>query len=316
MKIFITGGTGYLGSAMISRLTGEKHVDKVYALVRDRDKVRKLDAKIKFPQKLEYIYGDLRDHVYDLESIDAIIHLASEHNPFDCEEKSGFVIDNNVGGTFRIVQAAQKFNVPYFIFASAFGIYGPQTTMPLTEDLTPRPVTPKFLITYANEVITRNLAGSSTKYVNLRLVHMIGVGTLPSRIKVEFTNKFARSVCQDEKLTIFGDGNQSVDLVHVRDVCDSVYKLLTAPDSAWNESYNIGGGRAVSMNELAGIYKEAAIELGLKEPEISYIDTQNYIDSKGLSSVWLDISKVKTKVGWQPATSVKGGIKELIKAYI
>ncbi|MBN2410753.1 NAD(P)-dependent oxidoreductase [candidate division KSB1 bacterium] len=315
MNVFITGGTGYLGSALISRLIKEKNV-KVFALVRDREKVRELGAKINFPQKLVYIYGDLRDHVYDFGNIDAVVHLASEHNPFDCEDKSGFVIDNNVGGTFRIVQAAHKFNVPYFIFASAFGIYGPQSTMPLKEDLIPKPVTPKFLITYVNEVITKNLAGSNTKYANLRLVHMFGVGTLPSRIKVEFTNKFARSVCQGEKLTLYGDGNQSVDLVHVRDVCDCVYKLLTAPDSAWNESYNVGGGRAVSMNELAAIYKESATELGLKEPEISYIDTQNYIDSKGLSSVWLDITKVKTKVGWYPSISVKEGVKELINAYL
>jgi len=316
MNIFITGGTGYLGSALISRLTGEKQVDKVYALVRDPEKVRELDAKIIFPDKLEYIYGDLRDYDYDFGNIDAIVHLASEHNPFDCEVKSGFVIDNNVGGTFRIVEAARKFKVPYFIFASAFGIYGPQTTMPLTEDLTPRPITPKFLITYANEVIAKNLAGSSTKYVNLRLVHMFGVGTLPSRIKVEFTKKFAQSVCIGDKLTIFGDGSQSVDLVHVRDVCDCVYKLLNAPDAAWNESYNIGGGRAVSMNELAGIYIAAATELGLKTPDISYINTQNYIDSKGLSSVWLDISKVNSKVGWYPATSIKEGVKELIRAYL
>jgi UDP-glucose 4-epimerase len=314
MNVFVTGSTGYLGSTLLSRLTGEKEVSKVVALVRNPERASELAARVEACGKLGFVDGDLQHHDYDLGNIDAVIHLACEHNPFMCEENSGKVIEVNVGGTLRLIEAVRKFRVPYFIFTSAFGVYGKQETMPLSEDLTPRPNAAKFLITYASEVITRSLADSSTRFAILRLVHMFGVGTLPSRIEGELTNKFARSVCVRENLTIYGNGNQTVDLVHVRDVCDCIYRLLISSDSAWNETYNIGGGRAISINELAETFVKAALEMGLKAPAKTYVETENYIDSKGLASVWLDISKVREGVGWSPSTSIEEGVKELIKA--
>ncbi|MBW1939480.1 MAG: NAD(P)-dependent oxidoreductase [Deltaproteobacteria bacterium] len=314
MNVFVTGGTGYLGSALISLLIDKKEVLKVVALVKKPERARELAAKLERREKLEFVEGDLRHHKYDLSNVDAVIHLACEHNPFMCEENSGEVIEVNVGGTQRLVEAVRKFRVPYFIFASAYGVYGKQKTMPLSEDLTPRPNTAKFLITFANEVITRSLTDSPTRFAILRLVHMFGVGTLPSRIEEEFTNKFARSACVGGDLTIYGNGNQTVDLIHVRDVCDCIYKLLISSDSAWNETYNIGGGRAVSMNELAEAYVKAALEMGLKAPVKTYIKTKNYIDSKGLASVLLDISKAQEKLGWIPSTSIEEGVRELIQA--
>ena len=316
MNVFVTGGTGYLGSALISRLIKKKEALKVIALVRNSERARKLAAKVESSEKLEFVDGNLLYHNYDLSNIDAVIHLACEHNPFMCEENSGEVMEVNVGGTQRLVEAVRKFRVPYFIFTSAFGVYGKQETMPLGEDLTPRPNTAKFLITYASEVITRSLADSPTKFAILRLVHMFGVGTLPSRIEEELTNKFARSACIGGNLAIYGNGNQTVDLIHVRDVCDCIYKLFISSNSAWNETYNIGGGKAISINELVEIYVKTALEMGLKAPVKTYIETKNYIDSKGLASVLLDISKAREKLGWIPCISIEEGVRELIKAYL
>lgn len=314
MNLFVTGGTGYLGSTLISRLTEEGEVTKVISLIRSHERGRELKARIKFPEKLEYVYSDLRDHDYDLGNIKAVIHLACEHDPLICENKSGEVMDLNVGGTHRLIEAARKFSVPYFIYISAFGVYGKQESMPITEDFICKPNAAKFLITYANEVLTRSLEGSSTKFAILRLVHMFGTGTLPSRIKGELTNKFAKAACMGKDLTVYGNGNQTVDLVHVRDVCDCIYALLNSPDSSWNETYNIGGGRAISINELADIYVNASIEMGLKPPTIAHVKAEHYIESKGLASVLLAISKVREKVGWIPKISIEEGAREIIKA--
>jgi UDP-glucose 4-epimerase len=316
MNVFVTGGTGYLGSALISLLIDKKEVSKVVALVRNPERAFELAGKVGCREKLEFIDGDLRHHNYGLSNIDAVIHLACEHNPFMCEKNSGEAIEVNVGGTQRLIEAVRNFGVPYFIFASAYGVYGKKKTMPLGEDLIPRPNTAKFLITFTNEVITRSLADSTTRFAILRLVHMFGVGTLPSRIEEEFTNKFAKSACVGGDLTIYGDGNQTVDLIHVRDVCDCIYRLLISSDSAWNETYNIGGGGAISINELAEAYVKTALEIGLKAPAKTYIETKNYIDNKGLASVWLDVSKVRQKLGWAPSTSIEKGVRELIKAYL
>lgn len=314
MNIFVTGGTGYLGSALVSRLLKEDEVSKVVALVRNPERARELAARVESRERLKFVDGDLQHHDYSLSNIDAVVHLACEHDPFICEKNSGEVIDLNIGGTQRLIEAVRKFQVPYFIFISQFGVYGKQETMPLCEDLTPRPNATKFLIAYANEVITRSLANSPTRFAILRLVHMFGVGTLPSRIKGELTKKFAIASCNGENLTIYGNGNQTVDLVHVRDVCDCIYRLLISSDAAWNETYNVGGGRAISINKLAEIYIKKVLSMGLKAPAKTYVETNHYIESKGLASVWLDITKSREKLGWTPSISIEEGVRELIQA--
>jgi nucleoside-diphosphate-sugar epimerase len=54
----------------------------------------------------------------------------------------------------------------------------------------------------------------------------------------------------------------------------------------------------------------------LKAPAKSYIETEHYIDSKGLASVWLDISKVQENLGWTPSISIEEGVKEMIQFYL
>jgi UDP-glucose 4-epimerase len=310
----MTGGTGYLGSALISRLIDESEDFKIIALVRNHDRASELEAKIKSHEKIEFIHGDLLYHNYDLSKVDVVIHLACEHNPYKCEENSGEAINVNIGGTLRLIDAVKKFGVPYFIFTSAFGVYGRQEIMPLNEDLVSKPNCAKFLITYCSEVIIRSLENHLTKFAILRLVHMFGIGILPSRIDNELTNKFAKAVSTKENLTIYGNGIQTVDIIHVRDVCNCIYKLLISPDSTWNELYNIGGGGSISINELAEIYVKVALEMGLETPVKTYVDADHYIDDKGLASVWHDISKIGKKIGWSPDISIEEGVRELIKA--
>ena len=79
MNIFITGGTGYLGSALISHLTNKKDDSRLVTLARDYNRAQKLALKIENNWKLEYEYGDILYQDYNFKNIDAVIHLASEH---------------------------------------------------------------------------------------------------------------------------------------------------------------------------------------------------------------------------------------------
>ena len=316
MNIFLTGGTGFLGSTLVSRLTGEKEVSKVVALVRNPEKARDLATRVESREKLDFIHGDLLHHNYDFDNIDVVIHLVWLHDPAMCENDSGAVFDTNIGGIQRLVQALWKFRVPYFIFTSQRTVYGKQKTKPLHEDLAPKPNIVKGLVTYAGEVIIRTLADSPTRFSILRLTNMYGVSTLPSPKKTEIgmMDKFARASCTGGNLTIYGDGNQRTHLIHVRDVCDCIYKLLSSSEEKWNETYNVAGDRDISINELAETYMKVALEMKLKAPTKIYVETEHYLDRAGLASIWLDISKVQKNLGWTPSISIEEGVKELIKA--
>ncbi|MBW1671383.1 MAG: NAD(P)-dependent oxidoreductase [Deltaproteobacteria bacterium] len=312
MNVFVTGGTGYIGSTFISRLTGEKEILKVVALARNTEKARDLATRVEFREKLEFADGDLRHCDYDFGNIDVIIHAATVHDMAWVDTNIAEAIDINVGGTLRIVQAARRFKVPYLVFFSSHSVYGKQDTMPVREDFTLRPEIPKAMTKYAGEVIVRSLANCSTKFVILRPEHVYGVGVLPHWH--EFTVKYTELSCNGKNLPIYGDGNQKVDLVHVRDVCDCIYKLLMSPEDAWNETYNVGGGRVISINELADLYIQAAVDVGLKAPDRSYVEAESYCEARGFRLPWLDISKAREKLGWTPSTSIEEGVKELVQA--
>jgi len=318
MNVFVTGGTGYLGSTLVTRLASEKQVSRVVALVRNPEKTHALAARAEFPERLEFIYGDVRHERYDFSNIDVVIHLAWLHYPYICEENSSEVFEVNVGGLQRIVQALWKFRVPYFIFTSQRTVYGKQETMPIHEDLTPKPNIAKAFVTYAGEIITRGLADSPTRFAILRLAHMYGVSALPSPEKMEkdMTDRFARSSCMRGNLTVYGDGNQRTHLVHVRDVCACICQLLMSSEKGWNETYNVAGDRDISINELAEIYIRIALGMGLKAPARIHVETEHYVDTAGLASMCLDISKVRRKLGWTPSISIEEGVKELISAHL
>ena len=132
----------------------------------------------------------------------------------------------------------------------------------------------------------------------------------------DFMEKFTRLSCAGENLPIYGDGSQKLDIVHVRDVSDCVYTLLISAENIWNETYNLGGGRPISTNELADVFIKATLEMGLKAPSKSYVEAKSWSKARGFRVPCLDMSKMQEKVGWSPSTSIEEGVKELIKAYL
>lgn len=313
MNVFVTGGTGYMPSALISRLTSEKEVSKVIALARDPQKARDLAARVKSHEKLEFAYGDVRLHDFDFGNTHVIFHAAAVHDMVWVDENSAEAVEINIGGTHRVVEAARRFRVPYFIFVSSHSVYDEEAGI-LAREENPSPKMPKALTKYAGEVIVRSLANSSTRFIVLRPSHIYGVSIMPRWN--DFTKKFTRLSCAGENLPIYGDGNQKVDLVHVRDVCDCVYRLLISAENIWNETYNLGGGRPISINELADVFIKAALEMGLKAPSKSYVEAKSWSEARGFRLPCLDMSKMQEKVGWSPSTSIEEGVRQLIKAYL
>jgi nucleoside-diphosphate-sugar epimerase len=313
MRIFVTGGTGYMPSALVSRLTGEKEISKVVVLARDPGKASDLAARVEFPDKLEFAYGDLRLYDFDFDTFDVVFHAAAVHDMVWVEQNSAEAVDINVGGTHRIVEAARKFRVPYFVFVSSHSVYDDEDYM-LAKETDPRPRMPKALTKYAGEVIVRSLADSSTRFIVLRPSHIYGVSVMPHWD--DFTEKFTRLSCAGESLTVYGNGSQKVDIVHVRDVSDCVYRLLTSADDIWNDIYNLGGNRPTSVDELVDIFIEATLEMGLKAPSKSYVNKESWSEARSYRLPCLDTSKMQQKVGWSPSRSINEGVREMIRNHV
>lgn len=312
MNVFLTGGAGYLGSALISRLTCERDISKVVAMVRNREKASRLATRVEFCDKVEFVFGDLRRYSFDLRDIDVVIHAAAVHDVTWVEENIAKAIEVNVGGTQRLVDAVRRFETQYFIYFSSHSVYMNNNARLVSETSLPTPNIAKAMTKYAGEVLVRSLVKSSTRFVIFRPAHIYGIGVLPRWN--DYTLKFGELCRSGKKLTIYGDGNQKVDLVHVRDVCDCTYRFLISPDNVWNESYNVGSGRPISINQLADAYVKATVEMGQNAPAKRYVETRSYTQTRGIRLPCLDVAKLRAKLGWSPSTPIEEGVKEIIAA--
>jgi len=312
MNVFITGGTGYVGSGLVPRLVAENEIKKITILTRDPRRISPLGARLQSLEKCEFVIGDIRNCHFNLNNIDIVIHLACNYDLKWMEENRSEAFDAYVGGTSRLVQATRRFEVPYFIFFSSATVYGESNghdNILAHEDFPPRPNIVKSLVKYAGELIIRTLADSSTMFAIVRSPRIYIINAL--RNHAELTTKFAQLCCNGEDLIIHGNGNQKVDLVNLSDVCDFVQRLMFSSHDTWNQIYNVGSGHRVSVNKLADVYLEATSEIGLKNPTKYYIKVP-----PKLRVYYLDISKAREKLGWIPCTRLKDGVTELLLDYL
>ena len=248
-KIVVTGGAGFIGSHLVSRLLGSTR------------NIRAIDS-------LKYgvwknIVGDIRsdalihanlvdlstsDMARQLEGCDVLFHFAAEkhNNTLDTLHR---VIEANISATARLFDAAGKSGVSKVVFASSLYAYGRLAGTPMTETEVPRPATVYGVSKLAGEGLLRETAKRhGYRHVSLRLFFVYGprqyAGTgYPSIIVKNFMR-----IRNREAPVVFGDGSQVLDYVFVDDVVRAV--LLAAASSLTDEVINIGSGVGTSVQHL------------------------------------------------------------------
>lgn len=200
MKVFVTGGTGKLGSKVIKLLLKNKH--KVIALTRN-----------KTIDNCENVKGDLFNFdVTHLKGCDAVIHIAGLVD-FESKEELNRI---NVLGTKEMVKHANELGIPHFIHVSSISVYGKKNNANITEETPLKPDTLYAKSKYESEIEVGNF---SRKKCILRPGMIYGVG---------FTQGFekALSMIEKGKFFVFGKGNNYVPLVSVDLVAENIIYCL------------------------------------------------------------------------------------------
>lgn len=300
MRVLVTGGAGFVGSHLCERLLAEGH--EVRAL--DDLSVGRAEH---VPAGCELVRGSVLDEgaLTDAAAgVDAVAHLAARVSVRGSME--GFVDDARVNllGTLETLRAAHRAGARRFVFASSMAVYADSPDgAPVTESHPLDPASPYGIHKLAAErevlLVGRHLGVEAValRYFNVfgprqALTPYVGAATI-----------FVTRLLRNEALTVFGDGLQTRDFVHVGDVARATVLALAEP-AAVGGVFNVGSGRGTTVRSLAAMLTErlcpgARWEQAPARPE----EIRHSV---------ADISRARASLGYAPATDLAAQLDEVI----
>ncbi len=309
-RFIVTGGAGFIGSNLCDfllrrgyNITCIDNFDDYYSPV---IKQLNISEAIK-NSNYNLIESDIQDINFIQSKLkgnfDAIIHLAAKAGVrYSIENPTGYE-ESNVKGTRKILELAVNNNIKKFIFSSSSSIYGDATT-PFSEDYTNlKPLNPYAQTKLASEKIGLSFSKDyNINFIALRFFSVYGPRLRPDLVM----NKIAKSIFNNEKLTIFGDGSAARDYTYIDDIIQGIIKSLEYKNNGF-EIFNIGNGKPISLNNIINLFEQ---ESGKKI-------NKHYTNSiKGESDItWANNIKSKNKLKFKPETQIQEGIKNFLEWY-
>ena len=294
MKLLVTGGAGFIGSNLVDKLIGEGHQVAIIDNL-STGKKENLNPKAKF-HKLDI--RDLKKIKPVFKGVDYVFHLAAQPriqpsiiNPVESHS-------HNVVGALNVLVAARDAKVKKVIYSASSSAYGDQKKLPLKEDMITGPKSPyslfKLIGEYYCELFTElyNLPTVSLRYFNVYGPRQSCEGAYATVIGI-----FLKQAESNQALTIVGDGTQTRDFTHVRDVVKANILAMQSNKVGKGEVINIGTGKNHSINKIASLISDKVVYISSRLAEVH--DTL------------ADNALAKELLTWQPEVGLEEGIKEL-----
>jgi dTDP-glucose 4,6-dehydratase len=326
MKLLVTGGAGFIGSAVVRLAVARGHevvnLDALtYAACLDNV------AQVADSPRYAFEHADIRDRaaldrVFAVHKPDAIMHLAAESHVDRSIDGPGDFIETNITGTFNMLEAARKywgaqgkpdgFRFHHISTDEVFGSLPADPSEQFTEETPYDPRSPYSASKAASDHLVR--AWHETYGLPVVLTNCsnnYGPYHFPEKlIPVIILNALA-----GEPLPIYGDGSNIRDWLYVEDHADAL--LLVVEKGAPGRSYNIGGENERSNLDL--VKTLCAILDGLRpKAEGSYADQITFVtDRPGHDARYaIDPTRIREELGWRPSVTVEEGLRRTVLWYL
>ncbi|MEN3040526.1 MAG: NAD-dependent epimerase/dehydratase family protein [Bacteroidia bacterium] len=305
MRILVTGGAGFIGSHLVEALLGESHV---VAVIDNLSTGRRENLPPQVPlfqidlRDRETLRAHFREYTYDV-----VMHLAAQVDVRTSVEAPVQDAEINIIGTLNLLEAVQS-QRPWFFFASTGGaIYGEKPHLPIPETETPRPESPYGIAKLAGEMYIQHFSRvHGFPYTILRLANVYGPRQNPhgeAGVVAIFTHKLLKG----ESAFIYGDGEQTRDFIHVKDVVRAFLATLNAGSCAYGQVLNVGSGKQTSVNTL---YRLLAQSIGTSAKPIYLPPKPGELRHNSLSA-----ERLANLVGWQASYDLATGIEDTVRAF-
>ncbi len=301
MRFLITGGAGFLGTALANRLVKDGHQVRVIDDLSAGDPSR-LDEKVLFTRGSVSDRPKLWTLLHD---VDCVYHLAARVLVSESILYPREYNEVNVGGTVSVMEAMRDAGVRRVVFTSSGAVYGEQANQPVREDYLPNPQSPYAVSKLAAEYYVRTIGALwGIETVILRIFNAYGPGQNLPPSHPPVVPRFLSQALRGGSLVIFGGGRQTRDFVYVDDVVEALVAAATATDVD-RRIINIGSGRATSINELARLVAQATG----REVEVLHSPAE----SGGVSQLCADITAARHLLGYEPEIDLEQGLRLMIE---
>jgi len=326
MKILVTGGTGYIGSHVVTELLNQSHeVVIIDSLI--NSKVSVLDSIEKLSDKKPIFYHEnlinfgtiekiFKDHTFDL-----VIHFAGLKSVSESVKKPLLYYQQNLAGTINLLRCMQEFKVKKIIFSSSATVYGSENegecveTMPTGQGITNPYGKTKYMI----EEILKDVCASDPKFSAIALRYFNPVGNHSSGLLGEEPNGIPNNLMpyimkvasgELEELSIYGndyntpDGTCRRDFIHVVDLTNGHLAAFEALETPGFKTYNLGTGTPTSVFEMVQAFEKIS---GQPLPH-------KFVERRpgDLAEIWANPSKAARELNWHANLTIEDAMRDTL----
>lgn len=328
MKYLVTGAAGFIGSAVVEKLTSQNNIVIGIDNLNDYYDVKLKVARLERIEHQNFTFKKIDisnrvrlEELFKSEKFDRVIHLAAQAGVRYSLENPHAYAESNLIGHLNILEGCRNHNIKHLVYASSSSVYGLNQKIPFsTSDSVDHPVSLYAATKKSNELMSHSYSHLyQIPTTGLRFFTVYGSWGRPDMAPYIFTRK----IINNETIDINNNGDMWRDFTHIDDIVEGIIRIadvIPSPDTKWtveNNSpssssapysiYNIGYGSPVNLmdfvkaieNELGKIAKKNF--RGMQAGDVY----QTYADTQDLFSV----------TGYKPKVTVEKGVSEFINWY-
>lgn len=307
-KYVVTGGAGFIGSALVRGLLNRNDGN---VLVIDNLSTGFAGNLQDVQKHISFHHMDIRDFESVAEAVrdaDTVFHEAAIPSVPRSIKDPVPSHDVNINGTFNVLRASAENGVRRVIYAASSSAYGDTEVLPKVESMTPRPRSPYAMQKLAGEHYCSVFASCfGLETIALRYFNVFGPRQDPSSAYSGVLSVFCKAILEHQRPTIFGDGETSRDFTFVEDVVDLNIKAANAPSKCSGNVYNGGNGGRITLNQAWNLLQEIN---GIKlAPHYGPQRAGDVRDSQA------DITRARQDLGHNPKYSFEEGLRRTLAWY-
>jgi len=306
MMYLITGGAGFIGSHLVEALLA--HGDQVRVL--DNFTTGKRANLPAGAPGLEIIEGDVRNREAvrsAMQGVAGVCHLAALVSVPESISQPDICFDINAQGTQIVLDEARRAGAEKVVLASSAAVYGDNTHLPLSESERANPLSPYGLDKLYAEQLGKTYQGLyGTNVTALRFFNVFGPRQDPGSSYSGVISIFMQRMLAGERVSIFGDGQQTRDFVYVKDVIAAIMLALSHQDRGFY-CFNVGRGMQVSVCEL---YRQLCALIGT-DMAVDFLSSR----AGDIVCSEADITSISEVLGYASFYDLHAGLAETVQWY-